>query len=332
MNISLSLAAGNKKQKKGLAFGLNSRKKATPAGGSNSAFGDDDDESSVDGEGGSQQKSRREIVNEQIAREQAARRRRAKADLASLNDKSVFDYDGAYDSFQTNRETKPEEKEVPEKKSKYIEDLLKAAKVRAIERDAIHERKHAREQAEEDAQEEFQGKEKFVTNSYKRKLKERKQWEAEQEEQERVEAANDVTKKSAGTAFAGFYGNLNRSTIEKQKPTGDEGTSPDMTGGEKKEEEKNNENANNSEMMDEDFDPRKGFLGGFQRSSEPAAIVGDEQVGGHDHHESTKQTFKGDVQSVDLVSKQSIREVRERKVAEARMRYLKRKQALMPDQ
>jgi len=326
MNISLR-AAGNKGQKKGNAsftFGLNSRKKGTKP--SNNVFGDDGDSSDNESDDDSNQNtSRRDVVNRQIAREQAARRRRAQADLATVKDKSVYDYDEAYDSFQTRTDTKKAgEVRDPEKKSKYIGDLLKAAKVRERERDAIFERKNALEQAEENAKEDYKGKEKFVTNSYKRKLKERKQWEVEQEQKEREEADNDVTKKSAGAAFAGFYGNLNRSAMMEQKKKNDEVSSKSDAGqNEEDDKEKNNDI---KPPDDDDFDPRQGFLGGFERSS--LAAANDTKIDGNGS-ELVEDVY---ADKVDPLPKPSDRELREKKVAEARGRYLKRKQSLQLEQ
>lgn len=308
MNISLTSAS--KKQKKGgssLAFGLNSRKKsANPGSSGGNVFGDDGDSSDNDSvDGTNQGMSRREVVNKQIAREQAARRRRAQADLASAKETAgVYDYDGAYDSFHpAKEETAKKEEEPKEKKSKYIGDLLKAAKVRERERDAIYERRNAREQAEEEENADFRGKEKFVTKSYKRKLQERKQWEAEQEQKEREEEANDVTKKSAGSAFAGFYGNLNRSTMTEQKSKSDENLPNDSV----------DRIDDAKQLDDDDFDPRQGFLGGFERSS---------QADTNEAKKDGQMTVEDDTEV--KVPKLSMREIREKKVAEARIRYLKR--------
>lgn len=293
-----------------MAFGLNSRKKASNPSKSN-VFGDDGDSSDDESDEGNQGKSRREVVNKQIAREQAAHRRRAQADLASSTERNVYDYDGAYDSFQQKQKDTTKKEVDQEKKSKYIEDLLKAAKVRERERDVIYERRNAKEQEEEDAKADYRGKEKFVTNSYKRKLQERKQWEVEQKQKEREEEANDVTKKSAGSAFAGFYGNLNRSAMTEQ-------TNENLPSAAADRDKENGEKRKNSAGPpgDDDFDPRQGFLGGFERSSNGNAggggIVSSEPV---------------EDESADKVTKLSIRELREKKVAEARERYLKRKES-----
>jgi coiled-coil domain-containing protein 55 len=315
MNISIS--APGKKKKGPSGYGLNERKDNDKSGNVFGDDGDDDDGDSYPLPGGT---NNRKAVNQQIAMEQDALRRRAQASLKSVEDPSVYDYDGAYDSFKN---TNPDDSTNPngrhndgqskgERKSKYIGDLLKAAKSRERERDAIYERKIAREQAEEDIKEEYAGKEKFVTKAYKRKLEERKLWEQEQEEKEREEAANDVTKKSAGAAFASFYGNLNKNV---------------SAGGTKEviADAKEKTMGIIVESLD-DFDPRRDFLGGFERST-----AGD---GGDQEQEQIRNNASGtSSSSKDVVMHEqqkepqlSLRERREKKVAEARIRYLKRKE------
>lgn len=331
MNISLS-TAGSKKKKPSIGYGLNPRQ--PPRGTSNkgtpsrlNVFGDDDDDDddgSGDGDGttgGSGQQSGRAIVNQQIAKEQAALRRRAEAALAAVEDPSMYDYDGAYDSFKPKEDVDDAKRRSQhageERKSRYIGDLLKAAKVRGRERDAINERKIAREQEEEDAKAEYQGKEKFVTKAYKRKLEERKQWETEQEELNREEEANDVTKKTAGAAFASFYGNLNRNVA--------------VGGGEQIDVIVNDteDNKEPAETVDDEFDPREGggigFLGGFERSSPPKL---DENLKSESPNDPARNDdFSGTTQPEE--QPMSMREIREKKVAEARVRYLQRKQAAL---
>ena len=86
-----------------------------------------------------------------------------------------------------------------EKKSRYIGELLKAAKQRERERDVIHERKVAKEQAQEEA--EYMGKDKFVTKAYKQKLAERELWAQEEEARRLEEEEEDVTKRTGEGAF-----------------------------------------------------------------------------------------------------------------------------------
>lgn len=79
----------------------------------------------------------------------------------------MYDYDGVYDKMHA---LEKKLKEPDTKESRYISDLLEAAKKRGHERDIANERKISREQEQEEA--EFQGKDKFVTKAYKQKLAE----------------------------------------------------------------------------------------------------------------------------------------------------------------
>jgi coiled-coil domain-containing protein 55 len=197
MNINLTKLASKVKEKKRLKLGLNVI--------GSSAFRADQESSSEEEEN----ISGREAVNRSIAREQAALRVRAAAAAAEGTvDPSLYDYDGAYDSFHSNTKKEESDKETS-KESRYIGDLLKAADQRQQERDMAYERKIARDQAvEEMAEPDLRGKEKFITAAYKRKLEERKVWQGREEEQQKLEAASDVTKQSDG--MASFYGNLTK--------------------------------------------------------------------------------------------------------------------------
>ena len=155
MNINLS---GTKKQGKGksLTYGLNKRKKAN-------VFDDDDDDGSDHED---HAKSRRDTVNQEIEAEQKALRERAMKAMKDAGKQSLYDYDAAYDVMQSKKEEEQQaaKNNAPtERKSRYIQDLLKQSEKRAIEREAVYERQVAREQAEEDAQADYRGKEKFVT-------------------------------------------------------------------------------------------------------------------------------------------------------------------------
>jgi coiled-coil domain-containing protein 55 len=328
--MNISLATSGKKKKGTLGYGLNDRKDNSKKSSSN-VFGDDDDDDHDHDDNGfpSSSGDNRKAVNEQIAMEQAALRRRAQAALTSVEDPSVYDYDGAYDSFKNDNTNDTEQKSnnddsTRERKSKYIGDLLKAAKVRERERDAIYERRIAREQAEEDAKEEYAGKEKFVTKAYKRKLEERKRWEQEEEQKEREEAANDVTKKSAGAAFASFYGNLNKNVSVGGAAKESDGVAAvePPTG--------------TLEALD-DFDPRQGFLGGFERSTAEDENELQETMknANADKSETGTSSFQDPAGVAVQRPKEpqlSMRERRDKKVAEARIRYLQRKEAMLADQ
>eukprot|EP00980_Cylindrotheca_fusiformis_P001645 scaffold374_cov124-Cylindrotheca_fusiformis.AAC.4 len=301
--MNISLASKKKKAKKAtIGYGLNNRSGASKT----NVFGESSSsEDEQDDNGGT---SNRRRVNQQILKEQDALRKRAQAAAASLEENSVYDYDGAYDSFKAPENTNPSPKK-EERSSKYIGDLLKAAKQRERERDLIYERKLAKEQAEEDGQSDYQGKEKFITNAYKRKLEERKQWEQEEKEKERQEDENDVTKKTAGTAFANFYGNLNRNVAMGGEKAG---TAEDGYG--------SVERDNTEEAPSRDG---PGFLSGFERTDGASEQGKDED---NEAEPPSEPKEENEVSAPVLC----LREKREEKVREARKRYLQRKKMMIP--
>ena len=173
MNINLS-GSNKKKGGKSLGFGLNKRSKKSKSNVFDDDDDGDDDESEASGNDNNNKRAKtdeRDAVNREIAAEQEALRNRAKKAMAAASGDSLYDYDGAYDSFNPTKKdtakdahaTNNEEGAPKERKSRYIQDLMKQAEKRNIERDAIYERKVAREQEEEDAQADYRGKEKFVT-------------------------------------------------------------------------------------------------------------------------------------------------------------------------
>jgi coiled-coil domain-containing protein 55 len=319
MNINLGNAK-KKQTKASIGYGLNSRGAKEAAKKKSNVFDDDDDDSDgPDNEPKDEDLSGREQVNQQIAKEQAALRARAQAAAAAIKDPSIYDYDGAYDSFKPQEDkSKVEEKD---RKSRYVGDLLVNSKKREREREAIHERKVAREQAEEDAHEDYRGKEKFVTKAYKRKLEERKQWEAQEEETRKNEEEDDVTKKKA--AFGNFYGNFSRNVA---------------MGG--KLEETNEDKEKTDGAVDDpigefrsgpmaDFTKASSgmdFLDGFAKSDEPG---GDEEHANDEVGEPRSTAKEIDSKQPPPSDGLSIRERREKKVAEARVRYLERQQLML---
>jgi len=207
----------------GLGYGLNQRnnkKRKKRGGGGLTGFADSDDSSSDDNNSNTagRQLSGRSAINREIAAEQAALRKRAEAAMASSNmDSAMYDYDGEYDSFalagkkessSTKTQQQKEEAAAEKGQSRYISNLLKSSQRRAQEQEIIYERKVAKEQAEEDNME-YEGKEKFITSAYKKKLAEREAWAKEEEVRAKREAEDDVTQKKGGNfLFAGFGRNV----------------------------------------------------------------------------------------------------------------------------
>ncbi|KAH6896549.1 coiled-coil domain-containing protein 55-domain containing protein [Thelonectria olida] len=124
----------------------------------------------------------------------ARRNAQAAADL----DASVYEYDSVYDSLKPKKQATKEDKE---RKPKYMTSLLQAAEVR--KRDALiaEEKKIAREREAEG--EEYEGKEKFVTEAYRKQQEENRRLEEEEKRREEEEA-----KKNKGGGMSAFYKKL----------------------------------------------------------------------------------------------------------------------------
>lgn len=200
---------------KHLSFGLNKRSDKDKVGKGTSGrntnvFGGEDDSSSDDG--GESALSGKQYINRAIASEQQYMREKVlKHEKEMIGE--VYDYDGAYDNDLYKKQQEEEEAEKKRKQeqqgSRYIGKLLKNAKIRKIENDMAYERKVAKEQMEEEQDNEYQGKEKFLTKSYRKKLEEREAYKRNEEKIRREEEENSVTKRGFG-AMTGFYGNLSK--------------------------------------------------------------------------------------------------------------------------
>lgn len=123
---------------------------------------------------------------------------RKNAEAAAELDASVYEYDSVYDSLKPNKPTATEDRD---RRPKYMKGLLEAAEVR--KRDALiaEEKKIAREREAEG--EEYEGKERFVTEAYRRQQEENKRIEEEEKRREEEEA-----KKNQTGGMSGFYRNL----------------------------------------------------------------------------------------------------------------------------
>lgn len=129
-------------------------------------------------------------------------------------DPSVFDYDGVYDDMTSERQEKASkrkaQRESEKKQPKYIATLMEKAKIREIENERIRDKRLLNERKQEDAL--YEGKEKFISASYKRHLMERKKWDEEDARLDAIEEAEDVTKRGE-RGMADFYANLLNNNI-----------------------------------------------------------------------------------------------------------------------
>lgn len=181
-----------------------------------------------------------QLLNKELLSEQAALRKRAESAMKNAANSEIYDYDGQYESFASGiekEETKVSQDSGERKKSRYVETLLNHAKERQYERELVLERKIAREQAAEDTKGEFLGKEKFVTKSYKRKLEEREAWKHRDDEKNKMNEQNDVTKKKE-EGLLGFYKNIGQFGVSEQtvKNSSDNSASTNDMAGEQSDE------------------------------------------------------------------------------------------------
>lgn len=123
---------------------------------------------------------------------------RKNAEVAADLDASVYEYDSVYDTFKPQKQATKEDQE---RKPKYMRNLMQAAEVR--KRDALiaEEKKIAREREAEG--DEYAGKEKFVTEAYKKQQVENKRLEEEEKRREEEEM-----KKNKTGGMSAFYRKL----------------------------------------------------------------------------------------------------------------------------
>ncbi|XP_008799689.2 nuclear speckle splicing regulatory protein 1-like [Phoenix dactylifera] len=171
-----------------------------------SAFGDDD-EDDVERE-----------ISRQASKNKALQKIEEQHKKALEEDPSVFDYDGVYDEMK-EKIARPKIQDRAERKSKYIETLMRKAKEREVEHEITYERKLLKERSKDDHL--HADKEKFVTSAYRKKLAEQAKWLEEEKLRQIREEKEDVTKKSD---LSDFYFGLNKNVAfgaqleERAKP------------------------------------------------------------------------------------------------------------------
>ncbi|CAG5098174.1 Oidioi.mRNA.OKI2018_I69.XSR.g15430.t2.cds [Oikopleura dioica] len=104
------------------------------------------------------------------------------------------------------------------RKSKYMESVMKTYQKRELLRARREERKAHKERAEE--KDEFADKEQFITNAYREKLKEMKEAEEEEARMDKIEEIMDVTKQKDMSGFYKHFLNRqvnNRNIRQKKK-------------------------------------------------------------------------------------------------------------------
>ena len=91
-------------------------------------------------------------------------------------------------------------------RSRYVDDLMQAAKRREKEADRANERRLLREKEKEERDNPNVPEQSFITSAYKEKLKERELWEAEEKRQQEQDKQEDVRK----VGLVAFYANQSK--------------------------------------------------------------------------------------------------------------------------
>ena len=140
---------------------------------------------------------------------------------------------------------------------RYINGLMKTARRRNQEHEVVHERKVMREQAM-DLNPEYDGKETFVTSSYRRKMEERERWAREEEERTRREEEADAKMKGGNaTAMGNFmFGIVGRNLLMEggvdRRGIGDGCEKDELTDRRKVEQNSEGDHLNNIDANDDD--------------------------------------------------------------------------------
>ncbi|KYM95837.1 Coiled-coil domain-containing protein 55 [Cyphomyrmex costatus] len=124
-------------------------------------------------------------------------------------DPTIYQYDEVYDDLERGKGQVDGTSKQKEKKSKYIQKLLKTAERRKKEHEYRIERMVQKEREAEG--EMYADKESFVTSAYRTKLEEFKKMEEEEAKMNRLEAIGDVTKQQD---MSGFYHHLYKQTVD----------------------------------------------------------------------------------------------------------------------
>jgi len=341
-----------------LSYGLNARSGGTGGNISSkgkkkkkglSGFGGDDSDSSnsdKDTNNNNTKTSARSTINKEIQAEQEALRKRAEAAMAKSTSTNIeYNYDDEYDNFSSNKKKqdaaslaakqKQQQSNNEPKQSRYINTLLKTAQRRNQEQEIIYEKQVQQEQSIEDPL--YEGKDKFITSSYKRKLQEREQWSQQEKERNKREEANDVTKKGKGMGNFMFSGIGRSMLVGSGKDTvdihNDMDFGGDKLGGLKKE---------SGDIMDrggEESGPRGTEWDSTKRSRDnglcndddytnrkrPPQTFGESNMGSDNiNSNSTNGETKKDPQNTVKTRKQVLEE-RAIKIREARERYFQRR-------
>lgn len=155
-------------------------------------------------------------------------------------DPTIYQYDEVYDDLGKDQSDGASNQK--EKKSKYIQKLLKTAERRKKEHEHRIERMVQKEREAEG--EMYADKESFVTSAYRAKLEEFKKMEEEEAKMSRLEAIGDVTKQQD---MSGFYRHLYEQTVDYKGETNEDENSKTKEESTEQRERRTSTNSTNEE-------------------------------------------------------------------------------------
>ncbi|XP_068678942.1 nuclear speckle splicing regulatory protein 1-like [Montipora foliosa] len=162
------------------------------------AFGDD----SSDDEDSAHKEVNLSLIQEAQKKKQM-KQTQIEIQKALKEDPTVYEYDAVYDKMEEKKKAANFKDPEKDRKPKYMEGLLKSAAARKREYERTVERQVQKEREKE--QGEFDDKEAFVTEAFRRKMQEQAEEEERLRRQEAIDSSNDVTKQED---LSLFYRNL----------------------------------------------------------------------------------------------------------------------------
>ena len=200
-----------------LKYGLNASAKRKPAKAPArplAAFADaDDDDDGPSDAAGAHRRGNAEVARQQAATRDDARARALHA-AALQQDASVFEYDAHHDAHRDALSAKQREadEERLDRKSRYVETLMRRRDEREREDAVLKERRLLREREREDHL--YGDKDTFVTAAYKKKLREDAAWLAEDRARDEAEAKDAAALREKGDMSSFYRGALARAVGE----------------------------------------------------------------------------------------------------------------------
>ena len=212
----------------------------------------------------------------------------------------------------------------PKPAAKYVNSLQRASQLRAKQDDRVFERKLLKERAEDE--EEFGHLPQFVTSSYKKKLMEDRRWDEEEERAEKFDNQHDV----GSLGMTGFYAGLMNRNIAMGGDVEEMSRSGFTVGSKRnkemidKNQEKTNEDKEEEETRVEEGDGRGGE--GEEGESKVLEMPKSMTIQSKTEEEvEEEKKLKHNEAMNQLKLEQDKAESKKRRVSDAKLRYLERK-------